>query len=201
MTNGQGPAFGTSEAQKVYVKLVQDRDMVWSEDADDLYAILESYDMRSLSSAILAARDTSEQELATLQNTRNLASEEFRRCLGDLVLQNGIVTYALKIQVEDITGARSGNFDVRRDGKEVYLSSDAMEGFFEAVITLGVICSGGLTLRTFSKEGPVVYGWWLGNNGLVGLSEAEIFDAHCTDATTGEPIPPEARVTYAGVPQ
>ncbi len=39
-------------------------------------------------------------------------------------------------------------------------------------------------------------GWALHDDWLRPLSEAEIFAAYCTDADTGEPVPPEHGVEY-----
>ncbi|MCL7496748.1 hypothetical protein M8I34_35870 [Streptomyces sp. MCA2] len=46
-----------------------------------------------------------------------------------------------------------------------------------------------------------VRGWTLGDSWPRPLGAAEVFTAYCTDADTGEPIPPEHRVDYApGLP-
>ena len=45
-----------------------------------------------------------------------------------------------------------------------------------------------------------VLGWRLRACSLVPLDEAEMFDAHCTDAASGEPIPPERGVEYTSAP-
>nr|WP_308405416.1 hypothetical protein [Streptomyces rugosispiralis] len=61
---------------------------------------------------------------------------------------------------------------------------------------------GGLVLRTIVADSPeTVRGWALHDGWLRPLSEAEVFTAYCTDAETGEPIPPEHGVEYrAGIP-
>ncbi|MEU8724965.1 hypothetical protein [Streptomyces antimycoticus] len=61
---------------------------------------------------------------------------------------------------------------------------------------------GGLVLRTIVADAPeTVRGWALHDGWLRPLSEAEVFTAYCTDAETGEPIPPEHGVEYrAGIP-
>lgn len=61
---------------------------------------------------------------------------------------------------------------------------------------------GGLVLRTTDDtEGDTVRGWSLLPDGPHPLSEAEVFDAYCTDPDTGQPVPPEAGVRYrAGFP-
>ncbi|MGK5530561.1 hypothetical protein [Streptomyces sp. URMC 129] len=60
---------------------------------------------------------------------------------------------------------------------------------------------GGLVLRTGAGgagRAEEVRGWSLGGGRLRGLSEAEVFAAYCTDARTGEPVPPEHGVVYRG---
>jgi hypothetical protein len=57
--------------------------------------------------------------------------------------------------------------------------------------------AGGLVLRTTTDDGPdTVRGWSLRDGRLHPLTEAEVFDAYCTDAITGEPVPPEHGVVY-----
>ncbi|GLF96481.1 hypothetical protein [Streptomyces yaizuensis] len=69
-----------------------------------------------------------------------------------------------------------------------------------AAIALGR--PGGLVLRTRTPGSPDrLHGWRIHPRGLHPLSEAEVFNAYCTDATTGEPISPEPGVDYrAGFP-
>ncbi|WP_394350462.1 hypothetical protein [Nocardiopsis quinghaiensis] len=45
-----------------------------------------------------------------------------------------------------------------------------------------------------------VRGWRVADRGLVPLDEAQMFDAHCTDAASGEPVPPERGVVYTNAP-
>ncbi|GHG82351.1 hypothetical protein [Streptomyces griseocarneus] len=61
---------------------------------------------------------------------------------------------------------------------------------------------GGIVLRSSLTGRPdTVRGWGLRDGGLRPLTEAEVFDAYCTDAETGEPVPPEHGVEYrAGIP-
>jgi hypothetical protein len=61
---------------------------------------------------------------------------------------------------------------------------------------------GGLVLRTTGTDGTdTVYGWSLHPDGPHPLTEAEVFNAYCTDPDTGDPVPPEAGVRYrAGLP-
>ncbi|MEV4436509.1 hypothetical protein [Streptomyces sp. NPDC049585] len=57
--------------------------------------------------------------------------------------------------------------------------------------------AGGVVLRTTAPGRPeTVRAWSLTGTGLRPLSEAEVFAAYCTDARTGEPVPPEHGVEY-----
>lgn len=60
---------------------------------------------------------------------------------------------------------------------------------------------GGVVLRTSAPPGSGtpdrIRGWSLRDGWLHPLTEAEVFNAHCTDAATGEPVPPEPGLTFA----
>lgn len=72
--------------------------------------------------------------------------------------------------------------------------------------------SGAVVLRSFTTrishtltdgtEVPVkvVRGWRAADHTLTPLDEAEMFDAHCTDSASGEPVPPERGVEFAPAP-
>lgn len=73
----------------------------------------------------------------------------------------------------------------------------------EAVVLTTVLAAGmasqspgGIVLRTSRDGREAVRGWQLREGWPLPLSEAEIFTAYCTDATTGEPVPPEPGVDY-----
>ncbi|MFI0943359.1 hypothetical protein [Streptomyces sp. NPDC021020] len=56
---------------------------------------------------------------------------------------------------------------------------------------------GGLVLRTTDSRGiDTVRGWSLHRDGPHPLTEAEVFDAYCTDPETGDVLPPEPGVRY-----
>lgn len=58
---------------------------------------------------------------------------------------------------------------------------------------------GGVVLRTGTGTPAApdrVRGWRLRDGWPQPLTEAEVFDAYCTDAETGDPVPPEPGVTY-----
>ncbi|MBY8843296.1 hypothetical protein [Streptomyces sp. SP2-10] len=79
--------------------------------------------------------------------------------------------------------------------------AEALE--FTSVLALGLATRspGGLVMRT-STAGTAdrVYGWRLRGGALQPLTASEVFDAYCTDAESGEPIPPEPGVDYGEPP-
>ncbi|MFG1810693.1 hypothetical protein [Streptomyces sp. NPDC049040] len=86
---------------------------------------------------------------------------------------------------------------------EIHVSDD------EALVLCTVMAAarftarpGGLVLRTTDSEGTdTVHGWSLHPDGPHPLTEAEVFNAYCTDPGTGDPVPPEPGVRYrAGFP-
>ncbi|WP_458084568.1 hypothetical protein [Streptomyces malaysiensis] len=92
--------------------------------------------------------------------------------------------------------------DAREAGPPQLSESSAL--VFRTVLACGFALRrpGGLVLRTIAADTPeTVRGWALHDGWLRPLSEAEVFTAYCTDADTGEPIPPEHGVEYrAGIP-
>ncbi|MFF9769656.1 hypothetical protein ACF1GT_24190 [Streptomyces sp. NPDC014636] len=79
--------------------------------------------------------------------------------------------------------------------------AEALE--FTSVLALGLATRspGGLVMRT-SAAGTVdrVYGWRLRGGALEPLTAAEVFDAYCTDAESGDLISPEPGVDYGEPP-
>ncbi|GHA51117.1 hypothetical protein GCM10010329_86280 [Streptomyces spiroverticillatus] len=70
---------------------------------------------------------------------------------------------------------------------------------FVTVLAAGIALEspGGVVLRTTREGQPDrVHGWRLDRGGLTALTEAEVFNAYCTDAETGEPVSPESGVEY-----
>ncbi|MCA6096266.1 nuclear transport factor 2 family protein [Streptomyces sp. SCA3-4] len=89
-----------------------------------------------------------------------------------------------------------------KDGRLHLAEAEAL--VFCTVLAAGIVTDrhGGVVLRTTRPGGPdTVRGWGLKDGGLRPLTEAEVFAAYCTDATTGEPVPPEPGIEYrAGIP-
>lgn len=83
------------------------------------------------------------------------------------------------------------------EGQAELDSTEAL--IFSTVLACGIATSspGGVVLRTTTPGAPdTVRGWSLHQGWLRPLSEAEVFSAYCTDAETGEPVPPEHGVEY-----
>ncbi|MFH8451773.1 hypothetical protein ACH4CD_21365 [Streptomyces fungicidicus] len=79
--------------------------------------------------------------------------------------------------------------------------NEALE--FTTVLAVGLATGspGGLVMRTTRPGSPDrVHGWRLRAHGLEALTAGEVFDAYCTDAETGELIPPESNVDYCRPP-
>ncbi|WP_252395476.1 hypothetical protein [Streptantibioticus parmotrematis] len=89
--------------------------------------------------------------------------------------------------------------DCDDDGTVHLAEADAMVlcTLLAAGLTTG--SPGGLVLRTGrgTPDAPDrVRGWTLRDGWLRPLTEAQVFNAYCTDAETGEPVPPEPGVSY-----
>ncbi|WP_255954235.1 hypothetical protein [Streptomyces odontomachi] len=70
---------------------------------------------------------------------------------------------------------------------------------FATVLATGIASrtTGGLVVRTIRPGVPDrVYGWRLESWQLRPLTEAEVFDAYCTDVESGDLVPPESGVDY-----
>ncbi|MEW2260939.1 hypothetical protein [Streptomyces sp. NPDC047869] len=79
--------------------------------------------------------------------------------------------------------------------------AEALE--FTSVLALGLATKshGGLVMRVSSPgTADLVHGWRLRGGDLVPLSAAEVFDAYCTDAESGDIISPEPDVDYCAPP-
>ncbi|GGW76518.1 hypothetical protein [Streptomyces griseoloalbus] len=86
-------------------------------------------------------------------------------------------------------------------GRSELDEAEALE--FTTVLALGLATGspGGLVMR-ISKPGTPdrVHGWRLRAYGLDPLTAGEVFDAYCTDAESGDLIPPESNVDYCAPP-
>ncbi|MDI3390539.1 hypothetical protein QIS99_30735 [Streptomyces sp. B-S-A8] len=79
--------------------------------------------------------------------------------------------------------------------------SEALEATTVLAVGIATQSPGGLVRRTTTPDHPDrVCGWRLNGEHLQPLTEAQVFDAYCTDAHTGEPVPPEPGLDYAQAP-
>lgn len=79
--------------------------------------------------------------------------------------------------------------------------TEALE--FTTVLALGIAArsAGGLVMRTTAPDTTdCVYGWRLRGEDLEPLTAAEVFDAYCTDADSGDLVSPESGVDYCVPP-
>lgn len=94
------------------------------------------------------------------------------------------------------------SLDKDSDDAQTKMSGD--HELFARSFAHSFLFGGGVVVRTqhpddIMADGTLrweVSGYALGKEEVIGLSEAEIFSAYCTDAETGEPIPPEYGVDY-----
>lgn len=89
----------------------------------------------------------------------------------------------------------------RCDGTGTVHVAEADALVFCTVLAAGIATDspGGLVARssTGAEDHPDrLRGWTLRDGWLQPLTEAEVFNAYCTDARTGEPVPPEPGVQY-----
>ncbi|MDQ8703413.1 hypothetical protein RCO28_13070 [Streptomyces sp. LHD-70] len=79
--------------------------------------------------------------------------------------------------------------------------TEALEVTTVLAVGIATKSPGGLVQRTTTQDQPDrVCGWRLSGEHLQPLTEAQVFDAYCTDAHTGEPVPPEPGLDYAPAP-
>ncbi|WP_406516939.1 hypothetical protein [Streptomyces sp. NBC_00134] len=74
---------------------------------------------------------------------------------------------------------------------------------FTTVLALGLATAspGGLVMRTTTPDrDDRVQGWRLRDERLLPLTAAEVFDAYCTDAQSGDIVAPESGVDYCAAP-
>ncbi|MET9438329.1 hypothetical protein [Streptomyces sp. NPDC006551] len=86
-----------------------------------------------------------------------------------------------------------------RDGQGPAHLDTAEGAEFVTVLATGIALDspGGVVLRTTTPGArDRLHGWRLAHGTLLPLTEAEVFNAYCTDARTGEPIAPEPGVDY-----
>lgn len=133
------------------------------------------------------------------------AFDRASRLLYRLLERAGPGTHHLvcSIAVEDqhlVAVLRAAGAEPTADGFTGPAFLDATAGTeFVTVLAAGIALSrtGGVVMRTTEDDHPDrLHGWQLDDGGLVPLTAAEVFNAYCTDARTGEPVAPESGVDY-----
>ncbi|MEI5103867.1 hypothetical protein RB200_42050 [Streptomyces sp. PmtG] len=91
--------------------------------------------------------------------------------------------------------------DRNADGSAQLDETEALQ--FTTVLAVGIATRGpgGLVMRTRGDAGDRVQGWRLSGDRLNPLTAAEVFDAYCTDALSGDLISPESGVDYSAAPE
>ncbi|WP_202917925.1 hypothetical protein [Streptomyces taklimakanensis] len=115
-------------------------------------------------------------------------------------------THHLVCSVTSPTGGTGPLVAVLRvhDTPRVPFRTDTTQALvFHTVLAAGLTAGrpAAVVMRTTRDGHEEVRGWSLADGRIHPLTEAEVFSAYCTDAETGEPIPPEPGLTYrAGFP-
>ncbi|MEU6765784.1 hypothetical protein ABZ916_25110 [Streptomyces sp. NPDC046853] len=87
------------------------------------------------------------------------------------------------------------------EGTAALDETEALE--FTTVLAVGIATrsAAGLVMRTTAHGRPDrVQGWRLHGERLLPLTAAEVFDAYCTDAASGDLVAPESGVDYSAAP-
>lgn len=127
---------------------------------------------------------------------RNRALDIFDR----VTEKAGEGTHSLTLAVTGMGGTVYEVFPFTQDGEGMAASLSNLEEFCEllAIAITGAHLSG-LAMRT-AGEKATVRGWKFTDGDPIPLNRAQTFKAYCTDAETGEPIPPDPDTEYADAP-
>ncbi|WP_245641162.1 hypothetical protein [Streptomyces megasporus] len=130
------------------------------------------------------------------------ALEEATELLARLVDSAGPGTHHLVCSLDGRTGPLVAVAHLERaphDDLRTARGAAAEESAFRTVLAAGIAGErpGGVVMRTTRDGREEVRGWSLRDGRLHPLTEAEVFSAYCTDARTGEPVPPEPGLVYS----
>ncbi|MFV2198544.1 hypothetical protein [Nocardiopsis sp. LOL_012] len=122
--------------------------------------------------------------------------------VNDLPGSRHILTVHTRYAMSTAVEAHKDRIDVEHPRVVERLCDALTEGTLAAVVLRSFTDEVSRVLDN-GAEVPVklVRGWSAAEHRLEPLSEAEMFDAHCTDAASGEPIPPERGVVYTDAPE
>lgn len=131
------------------------------------------------------------------------ALEDAEGTVTDLLGAAGPGTHHLVCSVTGTAGPLVAVLHAEAEPPAPPRTDPARELVFRAVLAAGLAAgrSGAVVMRTARGGREEVRGWSLAGGQLRPLTEAEVFSAYCTDARTGEPVPPEPGLAYrAGFP-
>lgn len=122
--------------------------------------------------------------------------------LRDLPGEHHTLTLHTHFAMTTAIDCRSEDFEAERPEVVERLCA-AVTGGASAAVVLRVVTGRISHTLPDGSDVPVslVLGWRLGGHALHPLDEAQMFDAHCTDAASGEPLPPEPGVEYTSAPE
>lgn len=162
----------------------------------------------ALQSAHQADRERAEDLLATAaarspSGPGGTAFERASQAVLALVESAGPGRHHLVASVPVDGTALTGVLHLETDADGIVRLAEADVLAFCTILAAGIATGspGGVVLRTCAPPGDGtpdrIRGWTLRDGWLHPLTEAEVFNAHCTDAATGEPVPPEPGLTFA----
>jgi hypothetical protein len=195
--------FGTPEAQERYLELCEKEDGCIVSDVECYWELHRAAFLNHCTQHAIIVRTgttlaaTCQPVLDAINGAAEVASDAFANWVERAGAIPATLSYAVATDPE---GEERAQGRVRIEGVDeegLYYASPTSNLVVSGVFAQGVTLSAGLVLRYEHEEGATIYGWRLGPEGLVAMSAAEIFDASCIDAATGEPMPPEVGVTYA----
>ncbi|MFD6949617.1 hypothetical protein A6A08_07290 [Nocardiopsis sp. TSRI0078] len=121
--------------------------------------------------------------------------------LNDLPGRHHILTLHTRHAMSTAVARRGEGFDVEHPPVVERLCDALADGATAAVVLRSLTDQVSHTLPDgVGVPVKLVRGWSVVDRDMVPLDEARMFDAHCTDAASGEPVPPERGVVYADAP-
>ena len=147
----------------------------------------------------LAMRDTADAVLGDYDPS-GAAADRAADLLVDLVDGLGCGVHHLVASMMAGGALLSARLHVECAGELVRISAEDAR-VFSAVLSAALAApggTGGVVARSCPNGGrQVLRGWRVAGGSLRPLTEAEVFNAYCTDPGTGDPVPPEPDVRYA----
>lgn len=122
--------------------------------------------------------------------------------LRDLPGEQHRLTLHTRYTLTTVIDRQGEDFEVERP-EVVERLCDTVTGGTSAAVVLRILTDRISHTLPDGTDLPVslLLGWWVGEHTLHPLDEAAMFDAHCIDAASGEPLPPEPGVKYTHAPE